>query len=157
LSGSHKSPSLEFAPAAGSFFAHSLKDQTMIAPKIAAEIRRLLDTQTLSQRKIAAIVGVSRGTVGSFAAGRQRNESRSKIDEPSGPPTRCPGCGSLVYLPCLLCLARKERQQHRKRASTAYVSGDLDLRPEHRQRYEEVRRQRIATERTEGPMPDPVH
>lgn len=129
----------------------------MIQPKIVVKIQRLLNKTTLSQRKIAAVIGVSHGTVTSIATGRRRNPIPRIEIEPAGPPTRCPGCGGLVYMPCLLCLARKERQRHRKPASTAYVSGDPDLRPEHRQRYEEVRRQRIARERTTGPIPDPVH
>ena len=127
-----------------------------IAPKAAAEIQRLLDLKTHSQRKIAVLVGVSRGTVGTIASGRRRYGDASPDpcdnvpEEPSGPPARCPGCGGLVYMPCLLCRLRKQRPRgpRRNQANSLYVSDDLDLRPEHRQRYEEVRAWRRESRET---------
>jgi len=119
----------------------------MIAPKVVAEIQRLLDMKTHSQRKIAAIMGVSRGSVAAIASGRRRDgdvlsgASGDAAAEPSGPPSRCPGCGGLVYMPCLLCRLRREhpRAAARSRTTACSASTRLDLRPEHRERYEEVR------------------
>jgi len=119
----------------------------MIAPKVVAEIQRLLDMKTHSQRRIAALIGVSRGSVAAIASGRRRDgdvlpgASDDAPAETSGPPSRCPGCGGLVYMPCLLCHLRKEnpRAAARRRTSDSPASTRLELRPEHRERYEEVR------------------
>ncbi|MEM8865035.1 MAG: helix-turn-helix domain-containing protein [Planctomycetota bacterium] len=70
------------------------------------EVRRLLDEGELSQRKIAAKLGVSRGTVSALATGKRGDYGREPTEaEPAGPPTRCKTCGWLVYLPCVRCEA----------------------------------------------------
>jgi hypothetical protein len=132
----------------------------MIAPKLVAEIQRLLDTKTHSQRRIAAMMGVSRGSVAAIASGKRRDpllgESNDAPAETSGPPARCPGCGGLVYMPCLLCRLRKEnpRNAARHRMTVSAASTRLDLRPEHRTRYEEVRAwRRKASTNNEGTRP----
>ncbi len=127
----------------------------MIAPNIVAEVRRLLTESKFSHRQVARLTGVSRNTVGAIAAGRHRNDNLPKepcdddSEKPAGPPRRCPGCGGLVYMPCLLCRAKEKRLPRAMRmAATIFVgSPALDLRPEHRARYEEVRRARQAMER----------
>ena len=116
----------------------------MLAAKTVAEIQRLLDLKTHSQRKIAALLGVSRGSVAAIASGRRRDVLAEAWDdaaaEPSGPPSRCPGCGALVYMPCLLCRLRKENPRATRRRMVYFpASTVLDLHPEHRERYEEVR------------------
>ncbi len=123
----------------------------MIAPKIVAEIQRLLTEGMLSQRKIAGVTGVSRGTVGAIASGKRpdyetlRPPEDDAWEEPAGPPERCPGCGGMVYMPCRLCRARKKLGvEDRRRASRGGVVElqelpRLNLRPEHLARYEEVR------------------
>ena len=116
----------------------------MLAAKTVAEIQRLLDLKTHSQRRIAALVGVSRGSVAAIASGRRRDVPADALDdapaEPSGPPARCPGCGGLVYMPCLLCRLRKENPRAaRRRTTDSPALLRLDLRPEHRERYEEIR------------------
>ena len=70
----------------------------MIAPKVVAEIRRLLAEEKLSQRKIGQLVGVSRGTVAAIASGKRPDYEQlyyqswdEPCDEPAGPPQRCPG------------------------------------------------------------------
>ena len=82
----------------------------MIAPGVIAEIRGLLSAGTLSQRKIAARVRVSRGTVNAIALGRRPDYPPRRPDNgfpaPSGAHMRCPGCGGLVQMPCLLCYVR---------------------------------------------------
>ncbi len=125
----------------------------MIAPQIVTEIRRLLAVGGLSQRKIAERMGVCRGTVHAIASGRRPDYEplpRTDDDEESaGPAARCPGCGGMVYLPCRLCrmrrtLAQKLRVAPRGRAIEPFQPADLDLRPDHRARYEEVRTGRCA-------------
>jgi len=109
----------------------------MIAPAVVDEIKRLLDHGSLSQRKIARRLGVSRGTVNAIALGKRRvRPARSGSDPddfvpPSGPLVRCPICGGLVKAPCLACRvrARKERGRLPLSRSTAdrYRRGELRL------------------------------
>jgi len=88
----------------------------MIAAAVIDEIRRLLSEEELSQRAIALRVGVSRGTVGAVAR-RTRPDYRpppgqwdADYVEPGGLPTRCPGCGGMVLMPCLACRVRALRR-----------------------------------------------
>ncbi|MEN6459173.1 MAG: helix-turn-helix transcriptional regulator [Thermoguttaceae bacterium] len=126
----------------------------MIAPEIVAQIRRLLQEDRLSQRQIARLVGVCRGSVAAIASGRRPDYESRPVEEdlePSGPPVRCPSCGSKVYMPCVLCGLRNEMVNRtqtpaRSQRPLAAVSTDLDLRPEHRLRYEQVREARLAAE-----------
>ena len=83
----------------------------MIDESAVGEIRRLLAQGRFSQRHIAQLVGVSRGTVNAIAQGRRPTHPphRGGDDEcvpPSGLPARCPGCGGLVQMPCLACRVR---------------------------------------------------
>jgi hypothetical protein len=91
------------------------------------EIRRLLDEGRLSQRAIAAKLRVSRGVVGSIANGTRGLFGHDDAPRPAlepieqSRPKRCQGCGGLVYLPCLLCRARRHRKhadQLRRLAAT---------------------------------------
>src|SRR5262245_8664085 len=86
---------------------------TMLAKSLVEEIDRLLHEGRLSQRKIAAQLRVSRGTVSAIASGRRGVHGREVDDEErylhhrqSGA-ERCPRCGYLVYMPCLICLNRE--------------------------------------------------
>ena len=121
----------------------------MLAPKIAAEVRRLLALGKLSQRKIARLTGISRGTVGSIASGKRLDRETTPQpwddgwEEPEGPPERCPCCGGMVYMPCRLCLVRKTLAENPRSApdERAFQLADppgLNLRCEHRARFEEV-------------------
>lgn len=88
------------------------------------EIKRLLDEGSLSQRRIAKQLEVSRGIVAAIASGRRGlhgRESNQADDTPElGPPERCPSCGHLVYLPCVFCRAKeyaaRKRQQEELRS-----------------------------------------
>jgi len=120
----------------------------MIAPAIILEVRRLLAETKLSQRKIAQLAGLSRGSVGAIASGRRPDyeglpRDEDEIDEPAGPPARCPGCGGMVYLPCRLCCVRQDDGRKRRPAQDDGLrhfdeSLDLALRPDHRARYHEI-------------------
>ena len=84
----------------------------MIASNIVREIRHLLAQGGMSQRAIAARMGVSRGTVAAIALGKRRDyplgDSRNNpgLVSPAGRPLRCAGCGCLVQMPCLACYIR---------------------------------------------------
>jgi hypothetical protein len=128
----------------------------MIAPEAVAEIRRLLAESCLSQREIARRTGVCRGSVGAIASGRRLDyESQPEPvadvpEELSGRPARCPGCGANVYMPCVLCrvqseIARRPRAPMKRRQADALHSTNLNLRLEHRVRYDEVREAKLRS------------
>jgi hypothetical protein len=82
----------------------------MLTQSVVEQVRDLLAEGLLSQRKIASRVGISRTTVGAIAQGK-RPDCQSPFEtydlpEPVGPPRRCPTCGGLVFMPCLLCHIR---------------------------------------------------
>ena len=88
----------------------------MIADAVVSEIRNLLVTGELSQRKIAQRLGVSRGTVSAIARGKRpdyaaRRRNTDGFIPPSGLPKRCPGCGAMVQMPCQVCHLREIRQR----------------------------------------------
>lgn len=123
----------------------------MIAAEIVAEVRRLLEETPLSHRKIARLTGVSRGLVDAVASGKRPDyetappSDEDMEEEPAGPPSRCPSCGGMVYLPCRLCRTRSSNiggPSLRSTCPTFFEPLGLDLRPEHQARYEQVRRWR---------------
>ena len=88
-----------------------MTDKTMIAAAIIDEIRDLLAEGKDSQREIAIQTSVSQGTVNKLARGKRpdytiRKQLSVVLTPPSGPPVRCPGCGGMVKMPCLLCHMR---------------------------------------------------
>jgi transcriptional regulator with XRE-family HTH domain len=91
----------------------------VIAPAIVDQVRDLLAAGAISQRKIAQRVGVSRGMVNAIARGKRPDyAARQAVSEadftpPSGPPVRCPQCGGMVQMPCLVCYVRAIKQQAR--------------------------------------------
>lgn len=91
----------------------------MIAPAVAAEIKRLLDQGEASQRKIARQTGASRGTVNAIALGKRPDYGASRRKRgggfvvPGGPLVRCPGCGGMVQMPCLACRVRAMKEVRR--------------------------------------------
>lgn len=85
------------------------ENSTMIATTLVNEVRGMLRNGRLSQRQIARQVGLSRGTVNAIAQGKRLDPSGRRRPEDAGftPPigryVRCPGCGGLAQMPCLLC------------------------------------------------------
>ena len=90
-------------------------------------IRGLLATG-LSQRAVSRQTGFCRGTVRRVAQGvlrevRQKNWRRQRSEvcdfgeleiffpDDSADPSRCPGCGALVQMPCLACQIRQFRRK----------------------------------------------
>jgi len=130
----------------------------VIASSVVSEIKRLLAEGLHSQRKIARMTGVSRGTVGAIATGKRRDYDASPrdgqwdLEEPTGPPRRCPGCGGLVYMPCRLCHVRRlvaESRIARPPARPDQVL-QLELSDDQRARYERVRLRRMKEGRRRG-------
>ena len=127
----------------------------MIAPSVVNQIKRLLAEGKYSQRKIARMTAVSRGTVGAIASGKRPDyqararERAEEFPQPTGPPRRCPGCGGLVYMPCRLCHVRKLVAESRVARPPARPEERLRLQLSegHRARYERVRLRRAK----EGP------
>src|SRR6478736_1602374 len=88
----------------------------MLPIALVNEIDSLLHEGTLSQRKIASRLGVSRGVVSAIANGRRALYGQDPFAKhsplvPTSPPTRCPTCGYRVYLPCLVCRTREHNQR----------------------------------------------
>lgn len=126
----------------------------MIAPAVVQEVRRLLAKGNLSQRKIAGLTGISRGTVGAIAAGKRPDHeslgraAKDEFPEPAGPLQRCPGCGGMVYMPCRLCHARALKARSSRPPIPAWLVQldeplGLDLREDDRARYEQIRSQKV--------------
>lgn len=126
----------------------------MIAPSVVNRIKCLLAEGTLSQRKIAGLTGVSRGTVGAIARGNRpdyeairKKAGEEAPEEPAGPPQRCPTCGGMVTMPCRVCRVRKLVAQRRVAPRPARPEEPLrlDLVGDHRTRYQGLRAHRKRT------------
>ena len=88
----------------------------MLAKSLVDQIDRLLQSGQLSHRKIAAKLGVGRGTVAAIASGRRGLYGREPLDDgpasvPLTPAERCRQCGYRVYMPCLICRSRDYRER----------------------------------------------
>ena len=122
----------------------------MIAADLIAEIQRLLAEGKLSQRKIAKLTGVSRGTIGAVANGKRELRPRevdcweAGLEPQPGPPQHCPGCGGLVYLPCRLCRTREFLAAHPVPRLPSRPQGPLQL---ELQEDHAVRLRRLAARR----------
>ncbi len=94
----------------------------MIALEKVLEVRRLLDEGGLSRRAIAKQTGVSRGTVNAIANGERGlfGAEPRKSDDGYRPPAcasvakRCPGCGAMVFPPCVLCQTLRHEPAERQ-------------------------------------------
>lgn len=126
---------------------HKVVRMRTIPKKTVTKILRLLELNAFSHRTIARRMHVSRNSVNAIASRKPCNPEVTRKppdddpEEPSGPPARCPGCGALVYMPCLLCKLRKDHPRTIARPRPeVFVSAALNLRPEHRDRYEQIRK-----------------
>ena len=122
----------------------------MLSKATVLEIERMLAGRIYSQRKIALLCGVCRGTVSQIATGRRvlKEHLDYESDGPDGPAVRCPGCGGMVFMPCRLCTLREQlgpvglsvsRRRFGGEDSFLFVGLGLDLKSESRARFEEVR------------------
>jgi transcriptional regulator with XRE-family HTH domain len=81
------------------------------------QIHLLLEQGELSQRQIAEMLEVSRGTVSAVASGRRglygtAADAKEVGLNFEGATVRCPSCGAQVFMPCLLCRAREMCAAH---------------------------------------------
>jgi hypothetical protein len=139
-------------------------DRAMIETKTILEVQRLLQEGSLSHRKIAVQTGISRGTVNAIAKDNRRcyrrmwEPKKDEDDRPVLPPSRCSNCGGTVHKPCLLCETRRRiaegKQTPRRKAGEVFEPLGLNLRPEHRARYEQVcaRRKELAESPDAAPL-----
>ena len=90
----------------------------MLAHETVKEVRRLLIQTSLSQRQIARLVHVSRGTVQAIASGKRPDRPHGRQGQPlvapCGPWRRCRGCGARVRMPCLACILRRAVARRRE-------------------------------------------
>lgn len=123
----------------------------MLDPSIVASTKELLE-QKKSYRQIERLLSgrISRESIGRIARGERpdyeslqhaRREQRQQ--RPRGILKRCPGCGGLVSLPCLLCELR-EKLAAVQLALSRFGDSDcgplkLELRGEDHDRYCELR------------------
>ncbi len=134
----------------------------MLAPWLVEQVKQLLAEGRHSQRQVARIVGVSRGTVHAIATGKRRDRPAPKPSgfpgqEPPGPVERCAGCGAVVETPCRLCRVRRLLAEGRLQRLPGKPEGrlGLELREEHRRRYEQVRRRRqTSAQAAQEPSPN---
>jgi hypothetical protein len=110
----------------------------------AAQIYKLLDDANLTQRKVAAIARVSRGTVQKLIRRRGRNYSTGSSRPVNNGRRVCPLCGRYGPVPCITCEARRNQTRQSKvnlffsdRGSTAQL--DVDLMGEELDRYKRLR------------------
>ncbi len=119
-----------------------------------------------SQREIARLTGVSRGTVSAIALGRRpdyrllpaQTVARDDSSDPlSGPHERCRACGCFVqaHVACRVCRARRVREALRKAGLRTRDDGpmqqlDLDLRPAEQSRYEDVHQRKLVAGNSEA-------
>ena len=120
----------------------------MIGPAVIEEIERLLAEGDLSQRQIAKVMKVSRGTVGAVAVGKRRPyypRPEDPDEQSTGPVRRCPGCGGMATMPCRACRILEIKAQSSKRCHALAPEEPLalDLAEKHQIRYEEIRQQRM--------------
>jgi hypothetical protein len=134
--------------------AFFMDEDAMLDTSVVDEVQRMLDEGTHSQRHIARLLKLSRGTVLSIANGRRpdyellRAKRQAEAELPEGPLERCPTCGGMAYMPCRLCLMRARAVSSPRKPPSKFTFPiveplGLDLRAEHQSRYEEVRSRRM--------------
>ena len=122
----------------------------MILPAVIEQVKSHLADGKLSQRKIAALTGVSRGTVGAIAAGKRSDcdavpsNPEDPFEQSAEPPQQCPGCGGTVLMPCRLCGVRRLIAEARVTRQPPELEDPLKLElvGADRRRYEQVRSRR---------------
>jgi hypothetical protein len=99
-----------------------------LTPEVVQEVQRLLVEERLSFRVVAKRIGCSRASVAAIASRPYLPPAEDQEDSDwddllhsgelfQGPLARCPGCGAMVYLPCLLCRVRELAAQEAEKTS----------------------------------------
>lgn len=129
----------------------------MLSLAVVEEIAHHLAAGELSQREIARRLGIGRTTVSAIAREKRglygRNEESPTEPETLAPPKRCPKCGYLVYLPCLVC---RTREYSRGRRILDALSNGRPA-PPHGARPRPKRRRRRCWTRISGNGARPAH
>ena len=132
----------------------------MLTKKQVDEVKRLLASCKHSQRNIAVMTGVSRGTVAAIANETRHIYTREPNPDdwrPEGPVVRCPRCGGRTRLPCRVCYIR-DTVAERGRVDWGTFRNrtliELQLRPQHDKRYQKIRRWREIKRRPFNPELD---
>lgn len=85
----------------------------MLSEQKIQQIRKLLrDAKRRGRvvyRQIAAQAGVNRQTVTGIAKGTRKVHEKSTTPPARGLIERCPDCGAMVEMPCLLCTLESKR------------------------------------------------
>ena len=120
----------------------------MLAHSTVQRVKQLLAEGSRPRREVARIAGVNRNTVDAIALGRRIDRPPAAAEESEErPPQWCRGCGAMVVLPCRLCQVRRLLAMGRLTPAPPQTDDPLrlDLKPNHRRRYEQVvaRRRRM--------------
>jgi len=90
----------------------------MLKPYQVDEVLRL-HREGYSRRAIVRRTGRARATVDRIVTGQRpdyeatRDRRREHDELFSGPPMRCPGCGGMAHLPCMVCRDRTALETRR--------------------------------------------
>ena len=100
----------------------------MLPDALVMEIQRRLASGQ-SQRSVARLLSVSRGTVSAVANGRRTTgqgscNPKETYVPPHGPIARCPECGAKVMMPCLACQVRQIRRDRRHAAGGSWKANN---------------------------------
>lgn len=96
----------------------------MISDDTVRVIQVFLREGHLTQNAIAKLTGVSKGTVQAIAQGRrkylQRGQEVLTNEAATGLIVRCPDCGGMTQMPCMVCdrLSLKEQALAKNRLTT---------------------------------------
>jgi hypothetical protein len=121
----------------------------LIANSRIAEIELLLLAGN-SQRSVARITGVSRGVVRAvFYGHRRRPDADNALLGGQGPVARCRTCGALATMPCIACRDRNGLKKTTRKflGQSDDLQLDLELKPDHQARYDEVRAAKTKRDR----------
>lgn len=122
----------------------------LISAHVIRQVEELLKKSGLSRRAIAKQIGISRSVVNKVAAGEVTSVERFTREAKRQSPTnvgeyRCSTCGGkTTRFPCAKCYVetiRPSLEPLQAPPESSVVVG-LELRPEHRAAYEDVRRWR---------------
>lgn len=116
-------------------------------------ILELLESGRCSDRKIALMVGCCRGSIARIKKTpakliRKRIEA-IELPNPKAAYERCPTCGALTRPPCVACtlndpeFKKLKKTQENRSVDVLEAFLELDLLPEDRKRYQQVRKWRV--------------
>lgn len=116
----------------------------MIDAQRILHVRSLLLKEKYSQREIARLTGVSRGTVKKVATGEFMLHVIDEIKiNPEGEFVRCPQCGGKTRMPCTYCAIVRVLELHSRDTSRVSSSDEkfeeIQLKGLHLKRYLQVR------------------